>query len=193
MKGKMGMISGQDKILYKYNVLSDISKWQLDETDKIYTNFINKDINLNPSDISKEFLYDILEKNIIWSLRYYENQVIIWLKHHDMFDMEFKKSNFSKSDLIKFFEILLVIFIDNSKIIDFNKIDLSENTKRILNQYKKNSLENIETDIYIISNIVKLLYNNYVNSEYYINLKKILKQLFENLLELINKNQCLSK
>lgn len=193
MKGNMGIISGQDKILNKYNVLSDISNWTLDQTNNIYENFINKNVLVDKSKITKIFSHDILEKNIIWSLRYYENQINIWLKYHDIFDMEFKKSKFNKIDLIKLFEIVLAIFIDNCEKIDLKNINLCVNTQNILNQYKKSSLENCEKEIYLIADIIKLLYNNYINSEYYINLKKIMRDLFENLLELINKNQCLSK
>ena len=42
------------------------------------------------------------------------------------------------------------------------------------------------------TNIIKTIYNNYVKSSYYINLKKILKNLFESLLDLLNKSHCLT-
>ena len=192
MKGNMGKISGQDTVINNYNVLSEISNFTIDDTNRIYENFIDKSIKLDLNCVVKEFSYDILEKNLLWSLRYHEQEVSIWLKYHDILDMEFKKPKFLESDLIRFMEILLEIFIDSNQNTTINTIELTDKTKIILYQYKKNTIENVQSEIFTITNILKLLYNNYVKSEYYVNLKKIIKKLFENLLVLINKNQCLS-
>ena len=109
--------------------------------------------------------------------------------------MEYKKSIYTSSDLTTFLGLLLEIFIDRSDTVNIKQVNLSERSLNILNQYKKNNITDRDGDrVFIeITQIVKDLYNTYTNSDYYTNLMSILKELFKTLLELINKNQCLSK
>jgi len=196
MKGKIGDIEGQQTVIYNYNVLSDISSnYSKEDTNSIYSNYLNKTTLIDNGKITTKFSNTDLDKHLLWTLRYYETEVSKWLKIHDVLNMEYKKHTYTSSDLITFLGLLLEMFIDKSDTVNIKLVNLSERGLNILDQYKKNNITDRDGDqIFIeITQIVRDLYNIYSNSDYYTSLMSILKELFKTLLELINKNQCLSK
>ena len=136
MKGKVGNIIGQNKILNNFNLLSKLTSYNSEICNNIYKNFLYKDIILKK--IRDDFEGDNLELKIWWKLRYYEDKVLTWLKNHDILNMEYKISKFSKLDLSNFIAILIEIFIEGNINIDIKNIELSEDSNDVLLQYKQN-------------------------------------------------------
>uniref|UniRef100_A0A6C0EKT6 DEAD/DEAH box helicase n=1 Tax=viral metagenome TaxID=1070528 RepID=A0A6C0EKT6_9ZZZZ len=194
MKGKIGNIMGQTRVLNNYNVLSDISKYTVEDTQNIYKNYLNTTIELTSNSIKYTFPSENLDKNIIWRLRYYEDSVNEWLRLHDILNMEYKKDSYTSLDLTNFIGLLLEIFIDGKRNVLIKDRFLSGRSQNVLEQYKTNMVKDRTGDLVLIelAKITRDLYNCYISSKYYINLMNLLKQLFGSLLELINKNQCLS-
>ena len=198
MKGNLGDIVGQKDVLYNYPVLEKISDFRPQRVNLVYKNFLNPDLEFDESKIETEYFSENLENRILWSLKEYNEATRSWLKFHDVIDMTFKKDKFKKFDILKFLNILLYLFFENKQLIDSVHIDdedLSEKSLEISKQIKIEFIDNPQTvdKLYNLADIIRLMYNNYSRSRYYNNLKILLNQSFKNILEILNKNQCLNK
>ena len=163
-----------------------------------FAKVVNPDLEFDESKIETEYFSENLENRILWSLKEYNEATRSWLKFHDVIDMTFKKDKFKKFDILKFLNILLYLFFENKQLIDSVHIDdedLSEKSLEISKQIKIEFIDNPQTvdKLYNLADIIRLMYNNYSRSRYYNNLKILLNQSFKNILEILNKNQCLNK
>ena len=89
-------------------------------------------------------------------------------------------------------------FFDNKTIVDSIHISeekLTPDSFEIFKQIKIDCIKNPYTvdKLYYLADIIRVMYNCYIRSRYYNNLKILLKQSFKTILGILNKNQCLNK
>ncbi len=196
MKGDLGIIIGQDNINYKYNVLSEISRFQIKDTQRVFEKLLNYNIKIDTDKIEKEFYQDKLENIILWNLKEYKDKTSLWIYNHDKLNMVYKKT-IKKDDLINFLRILIFIFkLNNTSCLDIqhNNITLNTYFDEFITIYKS---ENFTSDdsiklIYELINILQELYNIYNQDDIYDNIKNMIKFLFDDMRIKINRNQCLN-
>jgi len=155
-------------------------------------------MNFKESKIDTEYFDEDLENRILWAVKEHNLFTRSWLQFHDVIDMTFKKDKFKKIDILQFIVIPLYLFFDNKTIEDSIHISeekLTPDSFEIFKQIKIDCIKNPYTvdKLYYLADIIRVMYNCYIRSRYYNNLKILLKQSFKTILGILNKNQCLNK
>ena len=201
MKGDLGIITGKKDIINDYKVLSLISDIDTKITERVFSNFLNKDVILEDLIITDTFYDDKIDNTILWNLKEYKNRTRVWLHNHDKLQMVYKR-DITKKESFKFLQTIIYIFKvleDNTsvEILNFDALQINPELLKYIEEFKLTKFTD-EKSIkisYEIMNILKVLYNTYIEDDdhiYYQHLLIIIKYLFEELKEIINRNQCLN-
>ena len=189
MKGKQADIIGKDTILYNYKVLNEISDKYKNDVNNIFENFINDKTIVDSTKIQTEFGDNNVDNMIIWKLRHSDDAVKLWLKHHEILNMKYKKK-LCENDVYSFMKYLDAIF---NKVSLKHFKDIDNHHYEIVEAYKSNTIsENIQ-EFYSLLEIIVVLHNIYMKSEDHLHIRKILYKCFNDLRTKINRNSCLNK
>ena len=195
MKGELGNISGRKDIIYNYNVLSKISHIDNTTISRVFSKYMNPDIKLDTDKIENEFYDENNDNNLLWKLRKYDHLTRSFIDNMDIIEMKFKKGFYDNKTVLNLLKLIMSVFIDKNPIQPYLLIEnISEKTKRILNEIKTNTIiDGNDVDTLIeLCNIIKTIHNTYMNSLYYLNTVDILKNAFNIIKDILKKNQCLN-
>jgi len=195
MKGKLGNIVGQTNIIYNYKVLNKVIRDNNLNVDLVFQNYLNSQIQLDKTKIQTDFYHEVAENLILWNLRDYDHVCRYWLDKHDVLDMKLKKNHFHLRDMLTLLNYLLYVFVDKKPLDNFSDVDnLSDTSSQIAQELRSKRIEN-DAHVYILIellHIVKTIHNCYLRSQYYLNLRALLRMAFKFIKKLLNNNQCLN-
>jgi len=87
------------------------------------------------------------------------------------------------------------VFVDKKPLDNFSDVDnLSDTSSQIAQELRSKRIEN-DAHVYILIellHIVKTIHNCYLRSQYYLNLRALLRMAFKFIKKLLNNNQCLN-
>ena len=198
MRGELGIVTGKTNILYDYNVLTTISDYKIENTNKIYKNFLNSEINFQIENIQETFYIDKIDNKLLWNLKEYKNRTHILIKNLDKIEMIYKSDTINKNLLYDFKKIIIYIFkeLNDSTC---KEIEISKNIELIIySEYFKQlqkgkfNTENYIKLTYEIMYIIQIIHNTIIECRFYKNTTQLLQMSFINMKNIININQSLN-